>query len=408
MEQYTLRHKLGEGAFSEVHACQCSKTQQLYACKRVFLKDASAARFPVMPFRELQAHRTMADAARVVPVHAHFVDAGCLALIQPLYAADMSSVLDELVGQGRYSTAGSGGGGGEGGAALARSGLTVHAVRAIAKDMLIGIGELHAMGLMHRDVKPSNLFVTTRGRVDVGDLGLVRPFARCETSHTAALDWHYTAQVTSRWYRAPEILLGSDRYGPAIDAWAAGAVLYELCTGVPLAAGGSDIEQLCKVFAVRGTPDATVWPSVVDLPDWDKISFDSREAVPWRSLLPAQEEFLPGFEYLWQLLDGLLALDPLRRLSAEQALASPWFIACTCGTGQASARAGDEEGYQELQGLVARIEAARLVRAEQKQQWQERQMETGPDGLHRQGEGGDTDWAQGLSDDEQAADEGKD
>ena len=62
------------------------------------------------------------------------------------------------------------------------------------------------------------------------------------------------------WYRPPELLFGARRYTAAVDLWAVGAVVAELMTFAPLFPGSNDIDQICKVFQVLGTPTAESWP----------------------------------------------------------------------------------------------------------------------------------------------------
>ena len=80
-------------------------------------------------------------------------------------------------------------------------------------------------GYLHRDLKPANLLLTEEGLLKVGDLGQSRPHDARPGTGTAAA---YTAAVATRWYRAPELLLGSRSYGPAADMWAVGCILAEM------------------------------------------------------------------------------------------------------------------------------------------------------------------------------------
>ena len=79
-------------------------------------------------------------------------------------------------------------------------------------------------GYLHRDLKPANLLLTAEGALKVGDLGLARPHDAPQGGRAAA----YTHTVATRWYRAPELLLGSRRYGPAADMWAVGCIFAEM------------------------------------------------------------------------------------------------------------------------------------------------------------------------------------
>ncbi|RCV39957.1 hypothetical protein SETIT_9G012900v2 [Setaria italica] len=151
-----------------------------------------------------------------------------------------------------------------------------------------------------------NLLVTN-GIVKIADFGLAR-----EVSSNPP----YTDYVSTRWYRAPEVLLQSSAYTPAIDMWAVGAILAELFTLSPLFPGESETDQLYKICTVLGTPDCTVWAEGLNLPRqipprnlWELIPNASLEAI--------------------DLIQRLCSWDPQRRPTAEQALQHPFFNVLT-------------------------------------------------------------------------------
>uniref|UniRef100_A0A0E0KLI7 Protein kinase domain-containing protein n=1 Tax=Oryza punctata TaxID=4537 RepID=A0A0E0KLI7_ORYPU len=136
-------------------------------------------------------------------------------------------------------------------------------IRNFMVQILQGLAYMHNNGYFHRDLKPENLLVTD-GTVKIADFGLAR-----EVSSSPP----YTDYVSTRWYRAPEVLLQSSAYTPAIDMWAVGAILAELFTLSPLFPGGSETDQLYKICAVLGTPDHTVWPEGMNLPRSSSFNF---------------------------------------------------------------------------------------------------------------------------------------
>ncbi len=85
---------------------------------------------------------------------------------------------------------------------------------------------------MHRDLKPSNLLLNEECLLKVADFGLARSLTALKKSDEVASV--LTDYVATRWYRAPEILLGSTCYTKAVDMWAVGCIIAEMFVGEPL------------------------------------------------------------------------------------------------------------------------------------------------------------------------------
>ena len=109
---------------------------------------------------------------------------------------------------------------------------------------------MHKSGFFHRDMKPENL-LTYNNVVKLCDMGLVREIRSRPP---------YTDYVSTRWYRAPELLLRSTNYNSPVDIFALGCIMVEFYTFVPLFAGNNEIDQLNKIVKVLGTPDKNSWP----------------------------------------------------------------------------------------------------------------------------------------------------
>lgn len=98
--------------------------------------------------------------------------------------------------------------------------------------------------IIHRDVKPENLLISDQGVLKLCDFGFART-----TSKPGA---KYTDYVATRWYRAPELLVGDTQYGPSVDIWAVGCMFAEILNGQPLFPGESDIDQLYQMMKCFG------------------------------------------------------------------------------------------------------------------------------------------------------------
>jgi cell cycle related kinase len=248
--------------------------------------------FPIAAFRELHAHACLCH-ANIVRFFGSFSEAHALTLVLEAGVTDLAALLERA----------------------APGGVDEPTARLLGEGLLRALAHVHAVGLLHRDVKPANILVGADGSPRLCDFGLARPFRR-GGAHPPLL---LTAQVSSRWYRAPEVLLGASAYGPAVDMWAAGLVLAELFSGRPLCAGGCDLEQLGAVVALRGSPEGA-WPDATHMPDWGKVEWAPAHPAPLAEALGRRAGPAAA-----ALVEGLLHWDPAQRLTAVGALAHPFF-----------------------------------------------------------------------------------
>lgn len=112
-----------------------------------------------------------------------------------------------------------------------------------------GLAYIHQRGFFHRDLKPENLLVS-KDILKVADFGLAREINSLPP---------FTEYVSTRWYRAPEVLLQSPVYGPPVDMWAMGAIMAELFTLRPLFPGSSEADEIYKICCVIGCPTNSEW-----------------------------------------------------------------------------------------------------------------------------------------------------
>ncbi|RDL30752.1 uncharacterized protein BP5553_10097 [Venustampulla echinocandica] len=236
-------------------------------------------------------------------------------------------------------------------------------IKSIIFQLINGCKYLHANWVLHRDLKPANIMVTSSGVVKIGDFGLARPFYKPLQSLFSG-----DKVVVTIWYRAPELLLGSWHYGPAVDMWAVGCIFAELLSLRPIFRGEeakADIKkvpfqrsQMQKIIDILGVPTKDQWPLLTSLPEYNQFlslqplkSYSSRTQNQNDQILSSKEgiNLLSGsnldkwyygvtpagaghttpsepesLQVLgaegYKLLAGFLEYDPERRLTAEQAL----------------------------------------------------------------------------------------
>uniref|UniRef100_A0A8C6YXK4 non-specific serine/threonine protein kinase n=1 Tax=Nothoprocta perdicaria TaxID=30464 RepID=A0A8C6YXK4_NOTPE len=183
-------------------------------------------------------------------------------------------------------------------------------VRNIMYQILQGLAFIHKHGFFHRDLKPENLLCMGPELVKIADFGLAREIRSRPP---------YTDYVSTRWYRAPEVLLRSTSYSSPIDIWAVGCIMAEVYTLRPLFPGASEIDTIFKICQVLGTPKKNDWPEGYQLAS--SMSFRWPQCVPnnLKTLIPnASSEAV-------QLMRDMLQWDPKKRPTASQALRYPYF-----------------------------------------------------------------------------------
>jgi len=188
--------------------------------------------------------------------------------------------------------------------------------RYIIYQLLKSILFIHSSNVVHRDLKPENLLLNTSCQLKVADFGLARSVHETEGSA-----YPMTEYVATRWYRAPEIVLGSSVYTKAVDMWAIGCIIAELYSGKPLYPGKSTIDQLTKIMEITGRPTAKELEETAIGAKTAHRLIDNITRVINRSI----ESVLPDCsEDAIDLISKLLKFSPKDRLTVEEAIAHPY------------------------------------------------------------------------------------
>uniref|UniRef100_A0A4W5MTL9 Stress-activated protein kinase JNK n=1 Tax=Hucho hucho TaxID=62062 RepID=A0A4W5MTL9_9TELE len=188
-------------------------------------------------------------------------------------------------------------------------------------QMLCGIKHLHAAGIIHRDLKPSNIVVKSDCTLKILDFGLAR---------TAATGLLMTPYVVTRYYRAPEVILGMG-YQANVDVWSIGCIMAEMVRGSVLFPGTDHIDQWNKVIEQLGTPsqeflmklNQSVRTYVENRPRYAGYTFE--KLFP-DVLFPADSEHNKlKASQARDLLSKMLVIDASKRISVSEALQHPYI-----------------------------------------------------------------------------------
>ncbi|GAB2215791.1 hypothetical protein Droror1_Dr00020192 [Drosera rotundifolia] len=175
-----------------------------------------------------------------------------------------------------------------------------------------GLAYMHQHGYFHRDLKPENLLVT-KDVIKIADFGLAREI----TSEPP-----FTEYVSTRWYRAPEVLLQSPSYTSAVDMWAMGAIMAELFSLRPLFPGSSEADEIYKVCSLMGSPTEDSWANGLLLAMAMNYQFPQFPGVHLSALVPSASKDAVN------LMTSLCSWDPCKRPTAVEALQHPFFQNC--------------------------------------------------------------------------------
>uniref|UniRef100_A0A3Q3JJ19 Protein kinase domain-containing protein n=1 Tax=Monopterus albus TaxID=43700 RepID=A0A3Q3JJ19_MONAL len=268
MDKYEKLAKIGEGSYGVVFKCRHRDTGQIVAIKK-FVESEDDPVIKKIALREIRLLKQLKH-VNLVNLLEVFRRKRRLHLV---FEFCEQTVLNELDKHPQ--------------------GVPEAQLKSIVWQTLQAVNFCHKHNCIHRDVKPENILLTKTGVIKLCDFGFARILTGPEDD--------YTDYVATRWYRAPELLVGDTQYGPPVDVWALGCVFAELLHGNPLWPGKSDVDQLYLIQKTLG------------------------DLIPRHRQVFRSNLFFSGVSIPEPDATSCLVMDPSLRLSCEELLELPYF-----------------------------------------------------------------------------------
>ena len=289
--KYEIQQRLGKGAYGIVWKATDKKTRDVVALKKIFdafqnSTDAQRTFREIMFLQELNGHENIVKLLDVMRAE----NDKDIYLVFDYMETDLHAVIRANILEDIHQ-------------------------QYIIYQILKSLKYMHTGQLIHRDLKPANILLNSECLVKVADFGLARSVKAQEEGSNAVL----TDYVATRWYRAPEILLGSTKYSKAVDMWSLGCILGELLAKRPIFPGTSTLNQIERVIELTGRPNAEDVASIKST-----LAGTMLESLPQTRQKSFHATFPSASEPAIDLLKKLLAFNPKKRLTVEQALRHPY------------------------------------------------------------------------------------
>ncbi|PKA64265.1 Calcium-dependent protein kinase 8 [Apostasia shenzhenica] len=260
---YELGCELGRGEFGVTQRCRDLETGKAFACKSISKRKLRSAADVTDVQREIEIMRELPEHPNVVRLRDVFEDREAVHLVMEV--CEGGELFDRIVARGHY---------------------TERAAAVVMKTIMEVVQHCHEHGVMHRDLKPENFLFANESEASplkAIDFGLSVRFKPGE---------QFSEVVGSSYYMAPEVL--KRNYGPEVDVWSAGVILYILLCGVPPFWAETDEGIAHVILQSEINFDREPWP---------KVSENAKDLVR-------------------HMLDS----NPCTRLSAKQVIEHPWLL----------------------------------------------------------------------------------
>ena len=281
--KYQVIEIIGEGAYGTVYKCKNTETNEIVAIKKFLDKYEKLPKNKVIN-REIFLLQ-ISKHENIVKFIEAFINKGYLFLVFDYVEKNLLQLIEEK-----------------------RDGLNQELIRSLTYQMCKAVSYLHRKNIIHRDIKPENILIKDDSKVEICDFGFARKLKFNEEKSEYE---KMTEYITTRWYRAPEMILGQGNYGPEVDFWSIGCLMGEMASGNPMFPGENQINQLEYIIKLLGPlPDC-----LVDLYNKNpKFNNDKLFTLDKPETLEKRFGNILSSDAI-DFMKGLLELDPKKRLN---------------------------------------------------------------------------------------------
>lgn len=291
LERFDILKNMGKGAYGIVWQVRDKKSQKVLALKKIydaFYNEVDSQRTyrEVMYLKELKDNPNIVRLEEVIRAY----NDKDIYLVFEYMDADLHNVIKSNI-------------------------LSDIHKRYIIYQLFKALKYIHSAGLVHRDLKPSNLLINSDCLIKIADFGLARSLQTDKSEDPVVSEY-----VATRWYRAPEILLGSRCYSHSVDVWSAGCIVAELFIGKVLFPGKGSMNQMELLIQLLDKPSPE---------DIQALGSEHAESVIKSLSSTKSKSFTLMFSMMGKegidLIRRMLCFNPKKRITVDEVLNHPYI-----------------------------------------------------------------------------------